>query len=154
MTKDEADQQAELMKDDEAGLYWEEVEKIVENLVDRVANDEFEDLAELEQEVNDHLNMSCYCNLDDLAIVVLKYSKHPTAELFHHGLGSWEENHWGHGKEGFPFCRCAYRAMYADCMEALNKRSELKELKDTSLSSHTINDEEEEADGEGKAEEE
>lgn len=56
---------------------------------------------------------------DELSALVLRYSNHPCAEIFHHGSLIKDDEH---GKADFPFTTAAAGAMLEDVKDALARR--------------------------------
>lgn len=123
-----------LKQDTEEGEYFEEVGMIADSIVDAIKEGELSTLQHVDQRLFETLNQNAWLGgRDELAFRVLVYSKHPTQELFDHGVDDKAARlegklPWDCGRKPFPFGRFAYGAMMQDIKDVLETRPEYMAL--------------------------
>jgi hypothetical protein len=110
-----------------SNLYWEEVGKYVDTLLDRLKTQELEGSSDLRlmSQLGIAINSSEWLNRPRLAIYVLLCSKNPCYGIstFDHKLGKTLAT------EPFPFCLYAYGPMLLDAWHVLQLRPEYAQLR-------------------------
>ena len=123
----------------EAELYWEEIGSLVDGIISDIQSGHITSKNHAAERMEEAAHDSNYCHLDTLAIVCLKFSKHPTAYFFEHErvvddkakvkrLGGFEAIDFNAGKDQFPWGKLASEAIEADCKEDLFQHEEFKAL--------------------------
>lgn len=98
--------------------YWHQVESAAEDIVGKLLDEECRGRAWeriIERDIHDHQNTHEWVMNTDKAAEVLKYSKHPSAEIFNHGLDAAMHN------DDFPFSVCAAGAFEMDLRDKVEE---------------------------------
>jgi uncharacterized protein YoaH (UPF0181 family) len=110
------------LSDAAQGEYWEEVEKIVDGTVEGIGAGEVVQRRGARARARHACHQSVYARDEDLAVIVLWYSDHPSA-----GIASIPP---GVDADAFPFLAVAKAAMREDAEEELKHRLEYLALEE------------------------
>jgi hypothetical protein len=106
------------------GLYWEEVNKLVDGVVDDIEAGKLKHWANAEQQLLDHAEKSGYQQDVELAVECLRYSKGPSRGLLDSSSSIFVQLY----SDPFPWLVLAQAAMKHDCLTVLLERKEYKSL--------------------------
>jgi hypothetical protein len=145
-----SEETADLMNQDEKGVYFEEVGKIVDAIVvdvaDVTAKEPLLAASDVEVRLRADVAGAAHTNNDELCYRVLRWSNFPTAYFFEFSsLASVDWQHrdrirnepsyrgrpWDKGRRPFPWRQLARVAMEADVREELCRRPEMRALAPT-----------------------